>query len=279
MTAYLRCKGHRIRLDKTAVMGILNVTPDSFYDGKRYKDVRNAVKRALEMEADGADIIDIGGESTRPGSESVSVGEELDLVIPVIKRLKGKLSIPISIDTYKPQVAERALEHGAELVNDIFALRREGMAEVVSGADVPVVLMHMSGTPKTMQKNPVYADVVSEIKSFFKERVRFAVSCGISKEKIILDPGIGFGKTTQNNLQIIRDLKKFQDLRYPILVGPSRKSFIGDTLGLEPDERLEGTIASVILSVVNGAAIVRVHDVKENVRAIRMVESLLKAPE
>lgn len=279
MTAYLRCKGHRIRLDKTAVMGILNVTPDSFYDGKRYKDVRNAVKRALEMEADGADIIDIGGESTRPGSESVSVGEELDLVIPVIKRLKGKLSIPISIDTYKPQVAERALEHGAELVNDIFALRREGMAEVVSGADVPVVLMHMSGTPKTMQKNPVYADVVSEIKSFFKERVRFAVSCGISKEKIILDPGIGFGKTTQNNLQIIRDLKKFQDLRYPILVGPSRKSFIGDTLGLEPDERLEGTIASVILSVVNGAAIVRVHDVKENVRAIRMVESLLKVPE
>jgi len=260
---------------RTLIMGILNVTPDSFSDGGRFFKLKDALSHAKQMAADGADIIDVGGESTRPGSEPVPLEEELRRVIPVIKAIRQEIDTPISIDTYKAEVAEQALEAGANLVNDISALRFDDrMKAVVAKYEVPVVLMHMRGTPQTMQQNPTYEDPVKEIIAFLHERIEVATAAGISREKIIIDPGIGFGKLGRHNLEILKRLAEFRVLGRPILVGTSRKAFIGQILKTDVSQRLEGTIASVIISVMNGADIVRVHDVKPVKRAIGIADAI-----
>jgi len=273
----LRLRNHSLDLSqKTLIMGILNVTPDSFSDGGTYFSRASAIDRALQMADEGADIIDIGGESTRPGAEPVSLEEELDRTIPVITELARKLSIPISIDTYKAEVARRALEAGASIVNDISGLRFDPkMAETIAAYDAAVVIMHIKGTPKDMQVNPHYDDLFGEIISYLKEGIEMARSSGIDEEGMIVDPGIGFGKRPEHNLLIINQLKRFTVLDKPILMGVSRKSFIGIALdNAPPQERLEGTAAAVALSVYNGAQIVRVHDVKEMVRVVRVVDAI-----
>ena len=266
---------------RTLVMGILNVTPDSFSDGGKFFTRESALERARQLIREGADIIDIGGESTRPGAEPVPAAEELSRVIPVIRAIRQESSVPISIDTYKATVAEAALDAGANIVNDISALRFDPqMVKVVARARVPVVLMHMLGEPRTMQQNPVYTDVVREIKEFLGERIAFARAHGI--EKIIIDPGIGFGKTVAHNLEILRRLSELKELGCPILIGTSRKSFIGKLGGTEEhplpvQERLEGTIASNVIAVLNGAQIVRVHDVAVMKKALAIVDAVCYA--
>jgi len=272
----IRARNYRINVPPIKIMGILNVTPDSFSDGGKYYTVENAVKRVHEMVREGADIIDIGGESSRPFSSPVSEEEELGRVIPVLENLDD-LKVPISIDTYKPRVAEEALKRGASIVNDIYGLRKEGMAEVIKDYDSAVVIMHMKGEPKNMQLNPTYEDTVAEIIRFLRNRIEFAISKGIEEDKIIIDPGIGFGKRVKDNLVILKNLNSFKSLGKPILIGTSRKSFIGKILNLDVEERLEGTIASNIVAVLKGASIVRVHDVKENIRAIKIAEAIMGA--
>lgn len=246
---------------RTYIVGILNVTPDSFSDGGRFLNREAAIEHALRMVDEGADIIDIGGESTRPGSDPISVDEELRRVLPVIEGLRGKINIPISIDTYKAPVARRALEAGATIINDISGLRFDPeLVDVAAELGASVIIMHMQGTPKTMQENPTYNDVVTEIKSFLNERARIAESHGI--RQIIVDPGIGFGKKLEHNLEIFRRLNELTELGYPVLVGPSRKSFIGMLLNLPVDSRLEGTATAVAASILNGAHLIRVHDVQ-----------------
>lgn len=263
----------------TKIMGILNITPDSFSDGGKFFNTAAAVAQAEQMIADGADIIDIGGESTRPGAKPVSKEDEMARVIPVIDALRKNLknsALVISIDTQKPEVAEAALAHGANMVNDVTGLRDPAMRVAVAKYNVPVVIMHMQGEPRTMQKSPTYDDVVEEIKIFFKQRVAEAEAAGIARANITLDPGIGFGKTVEHNLLILKNLREFVVLGSPVLVGPSRKSFIGAiTGGLPVDERLEGTLAAVAAAIMNGAAIVRVHDVKETKRATQIVDAIL----
>jgi len=256
-------------------MGALNVTPDSFSDGGAFLDPDAAADRALAMEREGADIIDIGGESSRPGAEPVPLEEELRRVLPVLERLRGRLRIPISIDTTKAEVAEAALQAGAEIVNDISALRFDPrMGEVVAKSGAGLVLMHMRGTPKTMQQDPTYADVVAEVRDFLAQRVEHAVSLGIDRELIAIDPGIGFGKTVEHNLELLRRLPELCELGHPVLVGPSRKSFIGAVLDLPVEERLEGTLAACAVAVVRGADIVRVHDVRAVRRAVDLAVRL-----
>lgn len=265
---------------KTFIMGILNVTPDSFSDGGQYANIQRAVARALEMAEQGADIIDIGGESTRPGAEKVSEADELDRVVPVIEALSEQLNIPISVDTYKSRVAERALKAGAKIVNDISGLRFDKkMAQVIALKGAGIVLMHIKGEPRNMQQNPHYDDVMNEIVQYLEESKKIAFKEGISNRQIVVDPGIGFGKRLQDNFTIIRELDKLFVLSNPILVGPSRKSFIGQVLNLPVDERLEGTSAAVALSIQNGAQIVRVHDIREIKRVVEMTDAILKNDE
>lgn len=262
------------------IVGILNVTPDSFSDGRKFYKINDALKHAEKLISEGADIIDVGGESSRPGSIVVSEDEEIRRVVPVIKEIKKKFpKIPVSVDTYKPKVALNAIDSGAEIVNDIYGLRwQDGkMASVVAKEKVSIVIMHMKGTPQDMQENPEYNDVISEIYKFFKERLKFAKSKGIKKEKIILDPGIGFGKTLRHNLLIMKNLSKFGKLGIPIMVGPSRKSFIGTLLETDVSQRLEGTIAASIFSVINGAKYLRVHDVLSVKRALIVFEAIKNA--
>ncbi len=261
---------------RTHIMGILNITPDSFSDGNRYFEFDRAIQRAIELESEGADIIDIGGESTRPGSEPVPVEEELRRVIPVIKELSKILTVPISIDTYKAKVAESAIEAGASIVNDISGLGFDpDMKRVIRDYKVPVVIMHIKGTPKDMQKNPQYESVIYEIIEYLRVRIMLATESGIHEDMIIIDPGIGFGKTPEHNLEIIRGLEEFKSLKKPILIGPSRKSFIGRILDdAPPMERLEGTLSAIAISVFNGANIVRVHDVKETLKVVRVADSI-----
>ncbi len=250
--------------DRPLVMGILNVTPDSFFDGGRHANTVAAVEHALEMVHDGADIIDVGGESSRPGAAPIPAEVELSRVLPVIAGIKERADALISVDTTKARVAREALAAGAGIVNDISALRFDpGMAGVIADAGAFVVLMHMRGTPRTMQENPIYADPVAEIKAFFVDRMEAAVRAGIPESRIILDPGIGFGKRLEHNLAIIRGIRSFLELGAPILIGLSRKSFLGEILDLPPEERLVGTIAANAVAVRNGADIIRVHDVKE----------------
>lgn len=271
------CPRHPLIIEKRAlIMGILNITPDSFYDGGRFLEVERALSRAEEMVEEGADIIDVGGESTRPGAMPVSLEEEAGRVLPVIRELAKRISVPICVDTYKAEVARRAIEEGAEMVNDISAMRFDPeMTEVVREKKVPIVLMHMKGTPKDMQDNPYYEDVMEEIYEFLQGRVEEAVKQGIDKEQIIIDPGIGFGKRLVDNLEIIRRLEEFKGLGAPILVGPSRKRFIGEILGgLPPEERLEGTLGVVAICALKGANIIRVHDIKEARRVVEVVSQL-----
>jgi dihydropteroate synthase len=270
---------------KTLIMGILNVTPDSFYDGGKHATIDDAIKHAIQMEKDGADIIDVGGESTRPGSVSVPLSVELARVIPVVEELVSKIKIPISIDTYKSEIAQKALEIGAVMVNDITALRMDKkLASIVAKHDVPIVIMHMQGSPSTMQFNPEYEDVMYEIKNFFKIRASYAVSCGIKKENIIVDPGIGFGKRTgegiEDNCEIIKRLGELKELDFPIIVGASRKTFIGNISGekkpLSMSERLEGSLAAAVAAAMNGADIIRVHDVKETRRCLDVIDCITR---
>jgi len=266
------------RLDFSAgcvVMGVLNVTPDSFSDGGQFFDAAKAVERGLRMAADGAAIIDVGGESTRPGSASVSDDEQIKRVVPVIKALCKKIDVPISVDTYKIEVAKAALEAGAGMINDITALSDERMAELAAKHDMPVVLMHMQGTPTTMQVEPKYEDVVSEVLQFLLERARRAEDAGIDRKKIFIDPGIGFGKTLGHNLLLLRNIDKFVTSGYRVLIGTSRKSFIGKLTGREkPGERIFGTAATVALCAVACVSIVRVHDVAEMVDVVKIANKL-----
>jgi len=260
---------------RTWIMGILNVTPDSFFDGGKNFDLKSAVQRARQMENEGADIIDIGGESTRPGALPVSLAEEKNRVIPVIKALRAETDIPISIDTYKAEIAAEAIAAGADIVNDISAMTFDSrMPDVVRESGNSVILMHIRGAPQNMQKNPVYGDVVAEISTFLKERINAAKIAGIEPNRVILDPGIGFGKTFQHNFKILRYLQEFSQLQCPLLIGLSRKSFLSLEQQLAPAERLVTTAAANAVAILNGADILRVHDVKETDQVRRIIDSI-----
>jgi dihydropteroate synthase len=264
---------------RSYVMGILNVTPDSFSDGAKFINLDAAIKQGMEMAEQGADIIDVGGESTRPGSDPVSADEEIRRTVPVISELSKRIDIPLSIDTTKADVATRALDAGAEIVNDISALRADPqMVDVAVSYQVPVVLMHMLGSPKTMQKNICYNSIIEDITDFLKERVAFAINKGVERNKIMIDPGIGFGKSVENdNFEIIREMGRFASLKLPILVGPSRKAFIGRLLNADVDERDLGTLATVSIAIYNGANIVRVHNVAQMKMAAKVADAVLRA--
>ena len=260
------------------MMGVLNVTPDSFSDGGCYNDTDSAVSRAMELVAEGADIIDVGGESTRPGADNVSLEEELARVIPVIERICDLTDVPISIDTRKAPVARQALAAGALIVNDVSGLTADPlMAEVVAESGLPVVIMHARGTPSTMQQNPTYNDTVGEISDWLSQRIEVVHASGVSMGNVIIDPGIGFGKRISDNLLILKDLKRLDVLDCPVLIGPSRKRFIGQILDLPELDRLEGTAATVAMAISGGADIVRVHDVKAMARVARVTDAIVRA--
>ncbi len=261
---------------KTYVMGVLNVTPDSFSDGGLFFDEQKAIAHAYELAEQGADIIDIGGESTRPGSEGISLEEELRRTLPVIEAISRRLNVPISIDTCKSEAARRALDAGACIVNDVSGLRFDPeMARVVAGYGVPVIIMHIKGLPKDMQIKPRYEALIPEIMDYLRAGIRHAVEAGISEDRIIVDPGIGFGKTFEHNLEILKNLKEFTFLRKPVAVGVSRKAFIGKILGgAPPDQRLEGTAAAAAIAIFNGANIIRVHDVREMTKVAKVADAI-----
>jgi dihydropteroate synthase len=268
---------------RTLVMGVLNVTPDSFSDGRKFFSEEQAVNGALEMERDGADLLDIGAESTRPGSEGISAGAELRRLLPVLEALRGRLKIPISVDTQKAEVAERALEGGAELINDISGLKNdERVAEIAARHKVPLILMHIHGTPRTMQKMPFAKDVLKDVTAGLRESLRKARQAGVPKSQIVIDPGIGFGKSHAQNYELITKLPKLAKLGYPLLVGTSRKGFLGATLAdakgkpAPVEDRIWGTAATVTASILHGAHIVRVHDVKEMAQVARVVDCLIE---
>lgn len=272
----LRFPKGELDIDRTLVMGALNVTPDSFSDGGRFLEPEAAIKGGVRMEEEGADILDVGGESTRPGSEPVTPQEEWRRLEPVLMGLAERVEIPISVDTYRPETASKALDAGASMVNDVTGLRDMELARVVAKYDVPVILMHMLGEPKTMQRNPQYEDVVADILRFLRERIEVAVREGVDREKIVVDPGIGFGKNIEHNLEILRRLGEFRSLGRPVLVGTSRKSFIGKILNLDVEHRLEGSLAAAVVAASKGANIVRTHDVKETIKALRVADAIGK---
>ena len=258
------------------IMGILNVTPDSFYDGGHYFEKDKAFRRVETIAGEGAQIIDVGGMSTRPGSLPVSFEEEIDRIIPIIKYIKKNFDVLISADTYRSEVARRAIDAGAHIINDISGLSMDkNMAGVIAEGGVSVIIMHIKGTPENMQKNPEYENVIDEIYGYLEDRTDMAVNSGIKPEKIIIDPGIGFGKTLEHNLEIINKISEFKVLGYPVMIGASRKSFIGGILDLPVGERLEGSLAAAVYSVINGADILRVHDVGETVRAVKVARSII----
>lgn len=271
----ITCKEVTLTLDRPLIVGILNVTPDSFSDGGKFYKPDAAIAHAKQMIRYGADIIDIGGESTRPDSERISTEEELRRLLPVLNALVSKVKVPISIDTMKAEVAEECIKQGAHMINDVSGLRSEKMVEVIARHKVPVIIMHMAGTPETMQENPSYTNVIGEIKEYLKAQAEKAKAAGI--EQIIIDPGIGFGKTLEHNLSLIKNLNEFKALGYPLLIGPSRKSFIGSILNLDVDDRLEGTLAAVTACILGGADIIRVHDVKECKRAAMVADTIKNA--
>jgi dihydropteroate synthase len=275
----LTWKNHSFNFSqKTYVMGILNVTPDSFSDGGLFLNEGSAVRQALRMVKEGADIIDIGGESTRPGAAPVSVKEEIKRVVPVIKALAKKISVPISIDTCKAKVADEAVSAGASIINDISGLRFDRrMAGVAAQHKVPVVIMHIQGTPGNMQKAPVYKALIPEIMDYLREGIDIALKAGVPEDMIIIDPGIGFGKTVEHNLEIINRLDEFKGFEKPILLGPSRKSFIGKILGgLPVTDRLEGTAAAIAIGISKGANIIRIHDIKEMSRVVKIADEITR---
>ena len=277
----LRLRKRTFMLGKrTLLMGVLNITPDSFSDGGLYFDREKAIAQGVKMAEDGADIIDVGGESTRPGSKPLETEEELRRVIPVIESLVKKIDVPISVDTYKSAVAQKAIDTGAEMINDISALHFDPDLALISAREnIPIILMHMRGTPETMQKDVHYESLFSEIIQYLKESIQQAESIGVNPEQIIVDPGIGFGKTLQDNLLIIKNLSEFRVLGKPILLGPSRKTFIGKILNADPEQRLEGTLSSIAIAVLNGAHIIRCHDVLQAKRAIAVADAIRFAGE
>ena len=255
-------------------MGILNITPDSFSDGGIFLSPEKAITQALRMAEEGADIVDVGGESTRPGARSVSVQEELDRVLPVVEALHGRIPLPISIDTSKPEVMRAAVVAGAGFINDVRALREPGALEAAAQLEVPVCLMHMRGEPRTMQDEPCYADVVGEVRDFLGQRRDACLEAGIPASRLVIDPGFGFGKTLQHNIELLRGLKKLGNLGLPVLAGLSRKSMIGKALGLPVEQRLHASVALALMAVQQGARIVRVHDVGPTVEALRMMQAV-----
>lgn len=271
------CAGKPLDLSQPRVMGILNVTPDSFSDGGNYLAAEHALEHAARMVEEGAAIIDVGGESTRPGAAEVTVEEELQRVIPVIEALVAALDVPVSIDTRKSVVMQAAVAAGAGLINDVTALQAPGAIELAAQLGVPVCLMHMQGTPQSMQDQPTYGDVVTEVKGFLLERAGACMQHGIDREKILLDPGFGFGKTTAHNLQLLQQLEQLVEAGFPVLVGLSRKSMIGQILGLPVDKRLPAGLALAVLAAWQGAAIVRCHDVRETREAILMCQAVRDA--
>lgn len=276
LNAEIPYPGGVLPLNRTLIMGVLNVTPDSFSDGGKFSEPEIAIKHAFQMLDDGADIIDIGGESTRPGAEPLPIDTELKRVIPIIQSvIKSRPKAVISIDTYKCTVAEESIKAGAKIVNDISGLGFDPkMKEIVREYNVPIVIMHIKGTPLNMQENPHYEDLMSELIEYFHERVNLALKAGIQKNQIIVDPGIGFGKRLEDNYEILHRLNELVSLDYPVLVGPSRKSFVGKVLNLPPPERIWGTAAAVAIAVNNGANIIRVHDVKEMIQVVRIAEKI-----
>ncbi len=273
------CRGKTLDLgSRTHVMGVLNVTPDSFSDGGLYRSAERALAHAREMTAQGADIIDIGGESTRPGAEPVPEEEELRRIIPLIEKLSSELPVPLSVDTYKSTVARKALQAGASMVNDISGLRfSPDMAKVAADFGAAVVIMHIKGTPRNMQQNPVYHDVITEVRDYLSESISIAIDAGVDREKILVDPGIGFGKSLEHNLTIMNRLDELSALGRPIVLGTSRKKFIGTVLGVEvPELRVDGTAATVALGIDRGARIVRVHDVARMVHVARMTDAIIR---
>lgn len=275
MVAVLQCGARQLDLSRPVVMGVLNVTPDSFSDGGHFVELDSAIRQAEQMLCEGAAIIDVGGESTRPGASSPGLDEELDRVIPVLEALSSRLDVTLSIDTSTPEVMHAAVAAGAGMINDVRALQRPGALHAAVGAAVPVCLMHMQGSPRTMQENPSYADVSAEILGFLQARVDAAVAAGIRADAILLDPGFGFGKTLEHNLSLLRELERFQVLGKPLLVGFSRKSMIGQVLARPPTERLAGSLALAVMAVERGARIIRAHDVAATVDAVKMVEAVM----
>ena len=274
------CRGKVLDLgSRTHIMGILNATPDSFSDGGRYADAEQALTHARDMAAEGADIIDIGGESTRPGAAPLAEEEELRRIIPLIERLASELAVPISVDTYKSSVAKKAIKAGASIVNDIGGLRfSRDMANVAAESGVAVVIMHIKGTPRDMQQSPVYDDVVGEVMAYLEEGIEIALKAGVDREKILIDPGIGFGKTLEHNLIILNRLEEFRALGRPVLLGPSRKKFIGTVLGVPvPEQRVDGTAATVALGIEHGARVLRVHDVARMAQVAKMTDAIVKS--
>ncbi len=273
------CNGRQLDLRRPRVMGILNVTPDSFSDGGRFLRREDAVRQALAMEAAGAALVDVGGESTRPGAPEVGLDEELARVIPVIEALQEVLEVPISVDTSKPEVMREAVAAGAGMINDVNALRAEGAIEAAAELGVPVCLMHMQGTPRTMQRSPAYDDVVAEVKAFFEARMAACEAAGIPRERLLLDPGFGFGKTLEHNLALLRHLDAFTALDRPLLVGISRKSMLGAITGRKTEERLAAGLAAAVLAVERGARLVRVHDVAATVDALKVTMAVMEGEE
>ena len=263
--------------EKTRLMGIINISPDSFYEQSRCNSTDEVLQKAEKMIREGADFLDLGAESSRPGSKPISEQEEIDKLIPVISSLVKITDIPISVDTYKPIVAKETLQAGAKIINDITGLQKTPeMADVISKFDAGVILMHMKGSPITMQKNPSYKNVIQEVKEFLEQSVKISKEAGIFSDQIAIDPGIGFGKKQKHNLEILSKLEKFIELGKPILIGVSRKSFIGNILNLPPERRLEGSLAASVIGITKGASILRTHDVKETRNAIKVAEAIIK---
>ncbi len=275
----LDCNGRTLRLDRPRVMGIVNATPDSFSDGGAYFDVEAAVAHGLRLAEEGADILDIGGESTRPGAQAVPVEEELRRVVPVVEWLARETALPISIDTSKPEVMRAAVAAGAGMLNDVYGLRRDGALDAAAALGVPVVLMHMLGEPRSMQEAPDYDDVVGEVHRFLAERIFAAEMAGIARKNIVVDPGFGFGKTTAHNLQLLAQLERFTELGVPVLAGLSRKRSIGELTGrTEPRARMAGSVAAHLVAAQRGALLLRVHDVAETVDALKVWQAVAAVP-
>ena len=275
----LDCNGRTLVLDRVRVMGIVNVTPDSFSDGGEHASLEAAVAHGLKLAEEGADILDIGGESTRPGAEEVGIEEELRRVVPVIERLVKETSLPISVDTSKPEVMRAAIAVGAGMINDVYALRRDGALEAAAALGVPVVLMHMQGEPRSMQAAPQYDDVVAEVHRFLAERIFAAEMAGVAKKKIVVDPGFGFGKNREHNLTLLAQLERFGELGVPLLAGLSRKKTIGELTGREePRDRVFGSVAAHMIAAQRGAKLVRVHDVAATVDALKVWNAVAALP-
>ena len=264
-----------LNLDRIHVMGVLNVTPDSFSDGGQFNSLDSAVRQAEAMQAAGASFIDVGGESTRPGAAPVSLQEEMDRVLPVVERLAGQVDAVISVDSSSPELLDEAARLGMGLINDVRALQKEGALEVAAATDLPICLMHMQGSPQTMQDNPSYENAISDVSLFFEKRIQACEKAGIEKSRLLLDPGFGFGKTLTHNLMLLKNLSQFESFGMPLLVGLSRKSMLGAITGKEVEARLASSVSAAVISAMNGARIVRVHDVAETIDALKVAQAVL----